>query len=1607
MKSINVLLVSQSLHLREILERDCVRWGFDVALAMVWQRASIKSAFSDKAPAVVVIYLGTDENDCLSILTQLRLISQSTKVIVVIDSLQPDFYKRAIAVGANEILDKSEMSSVPRTIVHELQLYQLESTSSLARTTIAGAVLKPLANQNAPKLDSQVLHEQGSSRSLYIANLLPMLIIDLDTLYVLEVNDAAVSKYGYSRDELHHMTIYDLCPHEDAARWTQWSQTLLQRGLGYKWSDEGRHRLKSGVIIDVDVTAHTIEFQGRWATHIVVIDITDSIKAKSTIEVNERRYRAIVETQTELINRVTPQGQITFSNEAFRRFVGQSAEGSTDFNFLQAVHPDDRVLLRNHLLSLTPANPTATITHRMMRADGYVRWYEWVSQVIYDEAGRLQDIQGIGRDITEAKLMEAELRSSEEKYRSLVESSDSALALIAADGQVLFANVIAATALGMTTNDMIGRNMIDLFPPQIAKRQLDHVKKVIQTGRGAIADTSSVAAGESHWYHTSIQPVHNENGQVYAAFINATDIDNLVRTSESLQISEEKYRRIVETAQEGLWAVDGQVRTTHVNEKMAAMLDYSPEELVGKPFLNFIHPDDRRIDDDDQHVFAAITTHHDMRLVRRNGDVVWTVISTYCSFTVEGQFDGGLATVTNITERRLALLAVQHSARRLEMLHQLDLAIMRAEPIENIAHMALDALWELIPCQTMMVAGVDESTLTCQCLATRYDTAPFLRQGESRPINEQQFVYLLHDDFLVIDIDPGQQTRYDILPESENSDTSRILYIPLKADNVLVGLLRMTTNDVGQFNNDHITIAQEIARPIAIAMRQTELTQRVHRYTEELEHRITERTLALQQVNERLSTTLRSSSDAVLLAGLADGIEDANPAFGRLFSCAPDEYTHHAIMDLAHEDSKASLQVALNQARRGIATDQLPIMALRRDGSWFDAEIGIAPVFAGDGDANAYGNPRVVCVLRDITARVKAEQALRDSEERFRSLIEAAPQAYIIADASGKMILVNAQAEIVFGFQRTELIGNHITMLIPDRFHHRHEPHILDLLEQVRARTPQTGLEMVGRQANGCEIPVELYISSLSTLSGRVFIGAIADITWRKKANEQMAFQSSLLQSVGQPLVAIRNDGTITYWNKHAERLYGWTELEALGRKVDELVTIQGQMPLSSISELLSTGTLSNWTGELLVAGKNNSIKPVLITTTVVSDTVSQEPSTITVGVDLTERKLMEQKLEATVRDLRASEAQLRSNEERLRVLFENNPDALILTDLKHILHQANHAFEELVGRPMAEMQRHDYLGFNFLKKESIEILDTASSQAMSGHTPSPVEIEINALDGRLIPVTARCYGVSVLDERFLLIALHDITTQKRAEAEWLNSIQQQTELNELKTRFVSMASHEYRTPLATIMVITESLLAYRERMTDIQIENRLQKIRREVTQMTEIINGVLQLSRVQAGRMKLNPVIGDLGKLCSDVIDTYNENPATKRHVIMHCDEGLAPIAFDPHLMWQIVSNLISNALKYTAPDKTVYVSVTDTPTHMILMVEDEGIGIPVQDQKHLFEPFHRAANVGQTTGTGLGLSITKYAVEMHSGTITFESEVGRGTSFTVTLPHPPPDPQ
>ena len=230
-------------------------------------------------------------------------------------------------------------------------------------------------------------------------------------------------------------------------------------------------------------------------------------------------------------------------------------------------------------------------------------------------------------------------------------------------------------------------------------------------------------------------------------------------------------------------------------------------------------------------------------------------------------------------------------------------------------------------------------------------------------------------------------------------------------------------------------------------------------------------------------------------------------------------------------------------------------------------------------------------------------------------------------------------------------------------------------------------------------------------------------------------------------------------------------------------------------------------------------------------------------------------------------------------------------------------------------------------------------------------------------------------------------------------SLQREQAMNEMKSRFVSIASHEFRTPLSTILSSISLVAAYAKDDQEAKRNKHIERIKTSVKTLTEILNDFLSLEKLEQGKVEIIRQPVDIPQVAADLKDDLN-GLLKQGQGIIFSHQGELEITLDKKILRHVLQNLLTNAIKYSGENSDITLTTTISDGFLIITVRDEGIGIPEEEQTHLFGEFFRAKNVAGIQGTGLGLNIVKRYVELLNGIINFESRPGVGTTFTVVFP-------
>jgi PAS domain S-box-containing protein len=629
-------------------------------------------------------------------------------------------------------------------------------------------------------------------------------------------------------------------------------------------------------------------------------------------------------------------------------------------------------------------------------------------------------------------------------------------------------------------------------------------------------------------------------------------------------------------------------------------------------------------------------------------------------------------------------------------------------------------------------------------------------------------------------------------------------------------------------------------------------------------------------------------------------------------------------------------------------------------------------------------------IFEDVTAHAKAEQEIALRESYLSSVINNHPGMFWLKDTDGRFIFINdrndnfmknanlLEVEVVIGKTDFEFMAKDKAAI-----------YALEDKQVMEERTPISVEESL--IIDGIESWFEKFKYPILNNEGKVIgvSGYSIDITDRKKTEFQLKMQNAAFESFSLAMMITNLDGVIQWVNPAFCNLTGYNFDEIIGQKPSIVKSeFYSQEFYQSLWEHLLTGKV--WTGELMNKRKDGTLYFEEETITPVFDECGVISRFIALKIDITHRKEMEEAL--------------RLSEERWQFALEGLGDGVwdwnIITNNVFFSPQ----WKAMLGYGIEEIT-------NDLAEWELRVHPNdlqRCTEDIQAHFNKLTTLYINehrmlCKDGSYKWILDRGKVVEwTTDSKPVrMIGTHsDITQSKLLQEKLMHAIEKEKDLNDMKTRFVATASHEFRTPLASILIITDTLLEYWKRLAENQISERLFKIKEQTIHLSNVVNNVLQLSKIQQGKLAFDPLPNDLVSLIRVTIDSFSSDPMAVERIHFQSEVSEIWMNLDRGLMTQVMNNLISNALKYSPWNSTIEISLKKLKNFITVHVKDHGIGIPQEEQKHLFKPFFRASNTRMIQGNGLGLNIVRESVRMHNGDITFESNEGNGTLFTITLP-------
>jgi PAS domain S-box-containing protein len=629
----------------------------------------------------------------------------------------------------------------------------------------------------------------------------------------------------------------------------------------------------------------------------------------------------------------------------------------------------------------------------------------------------------------------------------------------------------------------------------------------------------------------------------------------------------------------------------------------------------------------------------------------------------------------------------------------------------------------------------------------------------------------------------------------------------------------------------------------------------------------------------------------------------------------------------------------------------------------------------------------------EITERKKAEEAVRESEEKFRQAFAIGPDGFLLSTPKeSKLIDVNESFLEMFGYNKQEVIGKSALKLGLWADPSEREKIALELKSTGKVRN----LEIMCRRKNGETFPILLSTTLMQINNQQLVLSAVRDFSSYKKAEDAIRRQAALIDLSPDAIVVMNVEGDATFWSIGAEKLYGWKKSEVLGKNIHELLETKFPEPFKNIMKKLEQAGF--WSGELIQSNKDG--KEVIVQSRWMPklDASGHIVEVLKSNVDISDRKKAEEKLEAYRKNLeklveeRTKKLELSSL--YARNLIEASLDPLVTISVEGKITDVNKATELATGRSRQELIGSDFSSY-FIDPEKAKV---GYKKVFTEGIVRDYPLAIMHRNGTVIDVlyNATVYRNAAGDVQGVFAAARDITELRKAEKEAQEAAKKMKDSERLAAigATAGMVGHDIRNPLQAITsdvyLAKTDLAALPESEEKKNVQESLEEIGKNTAYINKIVADLQDFAR------PLTPKIEETD--LKQIIISAIANLFIPENVIVEqsVNENFPKLKTDPSYIQRILTNLANNAIQAMPNGGKLTITAVHKDNKAVINVEDTGMGIPESVRSKIFTPLVTTKSKGQ----GFGLSVAKRFTEALGGTVTFESEVGKGTKFTINLP-------
>jgi PAS domain S-box-containing protein len=1035
-----------------------------------------------------------------------------------------------------------------------------------------------------------------------------------------------------------------------------------------------------------------------------------------------------------------------------------------------------------------------------------------------------------------------------------------------------------------------------------------------------------------------------------------------IKTEVKLRASEEMFRMLLDGIKDyAVYMLDPEGCVASWNSGAARMKGYPAEEIIGQNFSCFYIENDRDRNLPRESLWEALCTGRfegEGWRVRKDGSRFWADAVITPLYEAKGGLRGYSKVVRDITERKRLDDELHKQAALLDLAHD---AIIVRDPESRVVFWNGGA-------QQLYGWSAEEASgrVTHDLLQTKFPI----------PLAEIEAALASNNDW---DGELRHKTRHD----TEVVVTSRW---SLQRD--------------------------EFGEPTAILEINRDITDRKQAEA------------ALGESEGRLAGVIASAMDAIITVDERHSIVLFNCAAEKMFRCPgieaigqpltrfiPERYhAGHA----GHIDRFGTTGVTSRaMGPREMGTRNI-LWGQRADGQEFQIEASISQVVTG-------GKKLFTVIMRDVTERIQAEKAVGEAQARMAGIVASAMDAIVTLDSRHRIVVFNAAAVRIFGYEEAAALGQPLELLIPRRFHAAHSDHVREF---GKTGTTNRAMGQLGAlwavRANGEEFQIEASISQVEIGGEKMFTVILRDVTERKQAEEIRERLAAVVDSSDDAIIGKTLNGTITAWNRGAEKVFGYSSMEAVGQPIAMLMPPERVDEEDGILARIECGeSVKHY--ETIRVRKDGTRIDVSATISPIRDRNGVVMGASKIARDITERKRAEaalaeqaEELSRQAEELLRSQTALETQKLMLQSILDSMSEGLVAADEQGKFIIWNPAAERIVGLGPATVSAEEWSAHY-----GLYLPDTVTPfppeqipmrRALHGEACTE-DMYLRNL-GLLTGVWIECSASPLIDKGGVLrggvAAFRDVTQRRTDELE-IRKLNDELEIRVAKRTaeleaanheleaFTYSVSHDLRAPLRHIAGFAAMFLEEFGSTLDPEARHYLNRIQNGARSMGQMVDGLLNLSRMD--RQSLHARLTGLNSVVEEVVSMLQAQDGGRE---VEWKVGSLPcVECDPLLMKQVFQNLISNAIKYSRPRARAIVEIGQTQENgePVIFVRDNGVGFDMKYADKLFGVFQRLHRLEDFEGTGVGLATVHRIVQKHGGRVWAEAQVDGGATFYFTV--------